>query len=163
MLDGLIFSETGTVPRAEVSCCQEHQVLARAGTVPLARLGASRQPGTVAASSHPSSHGGCRMCLFPPLGMGWGGEKSHLGHAVSQGAWEKILKTAMQRPEARFQLPTIGFPAMLNPRAPTLPLHQQHQLGQELCVLVACGSSKCKPPSLLSPRLNRNTSPMKKG
>lgn len=94
---------------------------------------------------------------FPSPGAGWRCEKSRLRHAVSREAWEKVLQTAMQHPEARFQLPTISFPAMLSSQAPTLLLYQQHQLGSGTAY--ACCTSEQQmqttAPSLFSPHLNR--------
>lgn len=94
------------------------------------------------ARHHDSLQAPLLKCLLPyapfhSLGASWQCEKLRLRHAVSPGAWEKVLQTARQCPEARFQLPTISFPVMQSPQAPALPLCQQLQFGQGPCVLMA--------------------------
>lgn len=137
-------------PRWTVSLLQDgHRAMRQAGLLPGA-AGPGRGWDRMAHPSRsfpPARHHGSLQapllkCLlpyapFPSLGASWQCEKLRLRHAVSPGAWEKVLQTARQCPEAQFQLLAISFLVMLSPQAPALPLCQQLQFGQGPCVLMA--------------------------
>lgn len=150
------------MPCAKPSRCQEQQVLAGAGTVPLTPQGASHQPGTVAASNHPSSNASCRMCLFPPLAPAGDVRIHALGTLFPErrgrrfcrqhGSALRRISSSPQSASQRCQSP--GSSPAIAPAAPDWS-------GTTCACCMGSQQMQTTAPCLLSPHLNRKPGPWK--